>query len=213
MVGLTAGEAAIIKTRMSTSLTYRCKPKAAITPGAPLGPQSICTSKDCPLAPISECSAYDLNNGTSPAPAQVNGSGGSPTGEITASHTGSSSDFQSSRTILPIAAGVAIPISIFLIGIIAFFVHRSRCNVKELESHLAQVETRGTERGFPAFTGSDKEFDITSSTEPARSMTGSPVPTFYPPSFDPISASRHTLSNPIMILVIFPLTSHVSLRI
>lgn len=73
VVGLTQDEANNITTKMSTSLTFRCRPPASLSPGGPAGPQSICTDKDCPLAPNADCSAYDFDNGTSPDPALVNG--------------------------------------------------------------------------------------------------------------------------------------------
>jgi hypothetical protein len=184
VIGLTAGEAAAIKQEMSSSLTFRCKPKVAITPGAPLGPQSICTNKDCPLDPNPDCSAYDLNNGTSPEPELVNGPAAPSSSSATVSPSASGIPSNtstpipashSSSKIIPIAVGVAVPVGIILIAIIAFVVLRSRRKMKKLENRLTQMEAKKTEPSARVFSSSDKDSYFAPS-EPARSTVGSPPP-------------------------------------
>jgi hypothetical protein len=161
VIGLTPDEANVITSRMSTGLTFRCKPPSAITPGGIPGPQSICTDEECPLAPESDCTAYDFNNGTSPDPTPVNGaviqpssaSSTTPVSSATssASSNPSSSNSKSSNSkIIPIAVGVAVPVGVIAIALIAFLIWRQKRKMSKLEDRLTQIEGEGTNHGAPS---------------------------------------------------------------
>jgi len=189
VVGLTQDEATTIKTRMSTSLTFRCRPPVAITPGGPAGPQSICTDKDCPLAPNADCSAYDFNNGTSPDPALVNGqvvSSSTATSSPTSSNTAASSGHHSSKT-LPIAVGVAVPVGLILIALIAFLIIKQRKKVKTLENRLTKIEAAPPSHGFD-------HSSYNPPSEPARSTIGGPPQNYQNPTSPLYDQSNHTSS-------------------
>jgi hypothetical protein len=158
VVGLTSDEANSITTQMSTGLTYRCKPPTAITPGGPLGPQSICTNAKCPLAPGAVCSAYNFDNGTSPDPAPVNGVvTPTPTANSTAPPAATSgAPSSNNRKTVKIAVGVAVPVGVIAIALISYLIYQQRKEIGNLEDRLTQVEGNGTSHGIPSEIGSLK---------------------------------------------------------
>ena len=178
LVGLTADEAEGIQNKMDQSLTYRCRANSALFPGGIVGPQSICTDKSCPLAPNSNCSDYDFDNGTSPAPALVNeaaspsSSSSSVAPSKTSSPSGSASPkpvaASSSHKTTDIAVGVAVPVGVLLLALLAFLIIRSRRRVAALENRLTRVEG-----GEPAYgignDGATKHY-----SQPAMASMSSP---------------------------------------
>ncbi|KAF2663139.1 hypothetical protein BT63DRAFT_380420 [Microthyrium microscopicum] len=160
--GLSTTEATTITTNMGNGLTYRCKAPAPLFPGGVVGPQTICTDASCPISPNADCSAYDVNNGTSPSPALVNGQAApsvslSPTNSSTPTNTPAAASSDSHKKTVDIAVGVAVPVGVIALALVAFLFWRQKRKMHEMETRISRVEGGTT----PSHTlGSDTQSHI-----------------------------------------------------
>jgi hypothetical protein len=139
VMGISDGEATTITTNMGLNLGLRCRAPVAIVAGKPAQPQGICTDATCELAPNPDCAAYDYPDGISPEPALVH-----PTPSSSPSPSASPAPVKKKSNVLPIAVGVAVPVGLILIALIAWLVIRQRRKVSALETRLSRVEGTST---------------------------------------------------------------------